>query len=162
MATALPATRVASHPLEPLNSQEIAAAVEILGAERRLGPRMRFVTITLNEPPKAAVLAYQPGNMLDREAFVILFDSETGQTYEALVSLTRQTVSAWTHVPDVQPAIMLDEFVECEAGVQASPEWQAAMRKRGVDELRPVHGRSLVGRQLRIARRTGPCGCRGR
>ena len=71
MATALPATRVAIHPLEPLNSQEIAAAVEILGAERRLGPRMRFVTITLNEPPKPAVLAYQPGNMLDREAFVI-------------------------------------------------------------------------------------------
>ena len=135
MATALPATRVASHPLKPLDSQEIAAVVEILRAERHLGPRTRFVTITLNEPPKAAVLAYQPGDVLDREAYVILFDSETGQTYEALVALTRQTVSAWTHVPDVQPAIMLDEFAECEAACKASPEWQAAMRKRGVENF---------------------------
>src|SRR5207253_4890380 len=28
--------------------------------------------------------------------------------------------------------IMLDEFLECEQACKASPEWQAAMRKRGI------------------------------
>ena len=38
-------------------------------------------------------------------------------------------------MPDVQPAIMLDEFAECEAACKANPEWQAAMRKRGVTDF---------------------------
>ena len=29
--------------------------------------------------------------------------------------LTEGRVLSWEHVPDVQPAIVLDEFVECEA-----------------------------------------------
>ena len=38
-------------------------------------------------------------------------------------------------IPDVQPAIMLDEFLECEQACKASPEWQAAMRRRGITEF---------------------------
>jgi Cu2+-containing amine oxidase len=30
---------------------------------------------------------------------------------------------------------MLDEFFECEAAVKANPEWQAAMRKRGIENF---------------------------
>jgi primary-amine oxidase len=44
-------------------------------------------------------------------------------------------VSSWAHVPDVQPAIVLDEFFECEAAVRADPGWQAAMRRRGVPDF---------------------------
>jgi primary-amine oxidase len=38
-------------------------------------------------------------------------------------------------VPGVQPALELDEFVECEAAVRADPRWQAAMKKRGVTDF---------------------------
>jgi primary-amine oxidase len=41
-------------------------------------------------------------------------------------------VVTWNYVANVQPAIMLDEFLECEQACKASPEWQAAMRKRGI------------------------------
>jgi primary-amine oxidase len=51
------------------------------------------------------------------------------------VSLSRQAVVSWEYVADVQPSIMLDEFVECEQACKASPAWQAAMRKRGITDF---------------------------
>ena len=125
----------AKHPLEPLSVEEIAAAVDILRSQRALGPRVRFVNITLHEPPKEVVLAFEARGSAEREAFAILLDNEQGRTYEAVVSLSRQTVVSWDYVPDVQPAIMLDEFLECELACKASPEWQAAMRKRGITDF---------------------------
>ncbi len=120
------------HPLEPLTIDEIATAVDILRRDRDLGPRVRFVSISLHEPPKTAVLAFPSRGALEREAFAIVLDRETGRTYEAVVSLTRSVVTTWEYIPDVQPSIMLDEFLECEQACKASPEWQAAMRKRGI------------------------------
>jgi primary-amine oxidase len=120
------------HPLEPLTVDEIANTVDILRRERNLGPHVRFVSISLHEPPKTAVLGYPSQGAIEREAFAILLDRETGRTYEAIASLTRNAVTAWEHVPDVQPSIMLDEFLECEQACKASPEWQAAMLKRGI------------------------------
>jgi primary-amine oxidase len=52
-----------------------------------------------------------------------------------VVSLSAGKVVAWRHVPGVQPAIVFDEFTECEAAVRADPRWQAAMRKRGVTDF---------------------------
>jgi primary-amine oxidase len=81
------------------------------------------------------VLAFAPGEPVARHAFAILLDDDTGQTHEAVVSLTPPAVVSWTHVPDVQPSIMLDEFLACERACKTSPEWQAAVRKRGVTDF---------------------------
>ncbi len=132
MATTLPNAVGVAHPLDPLTVDEIAAAVDIVRTERQLSARVRFVSVTLHEPAKAVVLAYPSVGAVDREAFAILLDNEAGQTYEAVISLSRRTVLSWEHVPNVQPAIMLDEFLECEQACKASPQWQAAMRKRGI------------------------------
>ena len=120
------------HPLEPLTAQEVAAAVAIVRAEHNLGEKMRFPTVVLNEPAKHAVLNFKDGDALEREAFVIILNNADGATYEAIVSLTAKAVKSWKHIPDVQPSIMLDEFIECEAAVKASPEFQEAIKKRGI------------------------------
>src|SRR5579871_3562707 len=108
MAVTAPSAIGLQHPLEPLSTDEIAATVEILRRERGLGPRVRFVSISLHEPPKDAVLAFPEQGPIERQAFVILLDNEQAQTYEAVVSLSRGTVLAWERIPDVQPSIMLD------------------------------------------------------
>ncbi len=79
------------------------------------------------------VSAYATGGAVEREAFVIVLDNERGRTYEAAVSLSRQTVLSWEHIPNVQPAIMVDEFPE--QACKANPEWQGAMRKRGITDF---------------------------
>ena len=55
-------------------------------------------------------------------------------------------------MPGVQPPIVVDEFFECEAAVRADPRWQEAMRKRGVTDFSPHHGRPVVGRATSASR----------
>ena len=123
------------HPLDPLTGDEVARAWSLVRAQDGLGSRVRVVSIALAEPPRAAL--YGPGaeHPAERAAFVVLMDSDARKTYEAVVSLTRGRLVSWTHVPGVQPAIVLDEFFECEAAVRADPGWQAAMRRRGVTDF---------------------------
>ena len=122
------------HPLEPLTAEEIAAAVAIVKAEKNLDEKVRFPTVVLKEPEKQTVLNFQPGDKIEREAFIILLNNADKATYEAVVSITAGIVTSWQHLPDVQPAIMLDEFIECENAVKASPEFQAAIAKRGITD----------------------------
>ena len=123
------------HPLDPLSAAEVERAWEIVRTERALGPRVRVIFIMLHEPAKKVVLAHRAGDAVDRAAFVVLVDSGPGKTYEAVVSLSEGRVLSWEHVPGAQPAIVLDEFVDCEAAVRADPRWQEAMRRRGITDL---------------------------
>ncbi len=123
------------HPLEPLTAKEISAAVEILRTTQNLGPSYRFVSVVLHEPPKEQIINFEGVDSTDREAFVVLLDNADGSTYEAVVSLTQKVVGSWKHVPTVQPQIMLDEMHEAEAAIKADPEFQEALRKRGVTDF---------------------------
>ena len=120
------------HPLEPLSAEEVAAAGAILKAAKGLGATARFVFVSLHEPPKAAV---QAGEKVAREAFVVLYEKAERKTYEAVVSLTERAVVSFTHIEGVQAPIMSEEFEACEELVRADPDWQAAMRRRGVEDF---------------------------
>ena len=124
----------AQHPLDPLTADEIIAAVSVLKSQRALGPRVRFETVTLEEPAKEIALGHKNGDPIERAAFIVTLDNDTASTYEAVVSITDAQVKSWKHVPDVQPRVMLDEFYECEAAVKANPEFQAAIKKRGITD----------------------------
>ncbi|NJM84990.1 MAG: primary-amine oxidase [Leptolyngbyaceae cyanobacterium SL_1_1] len=120
------------HPLEPLTPEEIKAAVSIVKTEKALTGSFRFATVTLKEPEKQRVLSFCPGDPISREVFMILLDNATATTYEAVVSLDEPRLVSWDPIPGVQPPIMLDEFVACEAAVKACPEFQSAIAKRGI------------------------------
>jgi primary-amine oxidase len=123
-----------AHPLEPLSADEVRLAVSVLRDSGKVTPTTRFVSVMLKEPPKAAVLspASQP---LPREALAVLFDNAANSCYEATVSIATRSVLAWKHVPGVQPTMTIDEQVECEQAVLASPEFKAALKKQyGTDD----------------------------
>ncbi|MGG0544559.1 primary-amine oxidase [Priestia aryabhattai] len=124
-----------NHPLEPLTADEIKNAVRILKKEQKISEYVRFVTVVLKEPAKDIVLAYVSGEKINREAFMILLDNESGNTYEAVVSLTSQSVVSWEHIPGVQAGIMLDEFEECEQVVKNNEEFRIALQKRDITDV---------------------------
>ncbi|HEX4205499.1 MAG TPA: primary-amine oxidase [Ktedonobacteraceae bacterium] len=126
------------HPLEPLTGAEITAAVEIMRQERNISEHYRFVSVNLDEPPKAVVLNFKPGDAWERAAFIVLLDSASGATYEAIVSLSARTVTSWRHIPGVQPAIIPDELAECENLLKAHPGFQAALARRGITDMNQV------------------------
>src|SRR4030095_9584137 len=115
MASTTTQTTLSVHPLDPLSAAEIARAWEIMRKERELGTRVRVIFVMLHEPAKHVVLQHRPGDAVERAAFVVLVDSATGKTYEAVVSVSAGHVLSWEHVPGVQLGILLDEFLGGEA-----------------------------------------------
>jgi primary-amine oxidase len=133
MATNIP------HPLEPLSAAEVQQAVQLLQTHGKVTPTTRFVSVSLKEPPKEAVHGFTGRDAVPREAFAVLFDNGTNVCHEASVSLTKNQVLASREVRGVQPTMTIDEQIECEQAVLASPEFKAALKKHyGVDDTRLV------------------------
>jgi primary-amine oxidase len=126
----------ARHPLDPLEPEEIRLAVAILRDVRTLASSCKFVSVALNEPSKAQVLHPADGPAITREARMVLLDRATGAGYEAVVNLAARSVPRFEALPKgVQPPIMMDEFGECEEAAKKSPEFRAAMKKRGIEDM---------------------------
>jgi len=124
------------HPLDPLSPAEIARAVAIVRGSDQAPRDLRFVSVTLHEPSKEVLAGHAPGRPVVREVFLILIDHATGQAAEAVVDLKQEQVRSFQKLPPgVQPAVMADEFAECEEAVKRSPEFLAALKKRGVADV---------------------------
>jgi len=126
-------------PLAPLSPDEIVQGVAIIRDSEQIPKKSRFVTFTLREPTRDIVAQHAPGKPFPREAFVVLLDNATGRALEAVVDLRTNKLSSLKKLPHgVQPAIMADEFVECEAAVKRSSAFQEALKKRGVTDVELV------------------------
>ena len=121
------------HPLDPLSSDEISQAVAIFRADDRARPDMRFVSVSLHEPPKDELASIQPGQPFRREAFIVALDPREHMTYEAVVSVTAGSVVSWRAVPGVRAPITPGEYAECGRVVRADPRFLAGLERRGID-----------------------------
>jgi primary-amine oxidase len=134
----LPRERTARrHPLEPLSAEEIHLAAAVVRAGSLWRSTTRFVYISLAEPFKEDVLAFERevGTRPERLARVVGRDAPSRATIEVTVSLDRGQVMEERTVPGVQPSVTIEEFVATEELVRADPRWQEAMRARGVTDF---------------------------
>jgi primary-amine oxidase len=123
----------APHPLAPLTAAEIEAAASAVKAAKGLGETARFVYISLYEPSKHEVIAFEQGGPVpDRLAKVVIRERAEHATYEGIVKLPGGEVVDYKRVPGVQPSVMFEEFMAAEDIVRKDPRWQEAMRKRGI------------------------------
>ncbi len=140
----------ASHPLARLTAVEVASNREILRAAGVASDATAFALVDLVEPHKADVLA---GRSIPRRVQTLLLHRETGETTEAVVDLdARAVVTART--VDVeregQPPILLEEFDRVEELLWAHDGWQAAMRRRGIEDMRLVRISALSAGRFEI------------
>ncbi|MEN3334707.1 MAG: primary-amine oxidase [Blastocatellia bacterium] len=127
-----------THPLDSLSGDEIAATVEVLKASGKTTEASRYATIMLREPPKAEVLAFKPGSSFRREAFAVVYERAANKTFEAVVDLNKKSLLSWKAMPGVQPAFLIEDFLLVQQIVTKDPQWQAAMRKRGITDFKNV------------------------
>lgn len=121
------------HPLSPLTPQEIERASQAAKAYVQGTTRLRFASVNLYEPDKRLITSGTAHDAIARDAFVIALDPDTCTTHEFVVSLDRNEVESHRELKDVQPSIMLDEFLQCEEAVKTDPGYQAALSRRGIE-----------------------------
>ncbi len=128
-----------AHPLNPLTADEVRQAAAILRRDRGVGGTWRFASIELKEPSKGALAILEAGQQADRpasrEAIVVCWDRADGQAYRAVVSLTRDEVTQWEHLPGQQPNMTVDEWHECDEMLRAHPALAEALARRGITDM---------------------------
>ncbi|MGN6174393.1 MAG: hypothetical protein ACTHPS_15850, partial [Streptosporangiaceae bacterium] len=67
-------TNAVRHPLDPLSGHEIRRAAGILRSDGRASAALRFVSVSLHEPPKSAVASGRLGQVFAREAFIVALE----------------------------------------------------------------------------------------
>jgi primary-amine oxidase len=157
-----------NHPLEPLSAAEIRQAAAIVRRDRGVGDGWRFASIELKEPAKADLSALESGARTRREAIVVCWNRGDGQAYRAVVSLTRDEVASWEHLPGRQPNMTVDEWHECDVMLRSAPAFIRALERRGITDLSRVlsdmwaYGAAVVPPRY-AGRRIGWCDvwCRG-
>jgi primary-amine oxidase len=119
-----------THPLQPLNSSEMRAAVELLQSLPSFISTTRIISITLKEPAKQLVYSWPDAGTPDREAIAMLFDNAANAASTATLNLSAGKVVQIEQAPaGVQPTLSMDEQVECEQAVLASEEFKAALKR---------------------------------
>lgn len=136
------------HPLDPLSPEELRTAIDVLRTEGRVTETMRFPVVTLKEPNKADVLAHRPGDAMTRQAFVSAFDRATNETHEAIIGLAAKKTVSWKAIPGVQPPVLVEEYEAAARIVREDARWQAAMKRRGVEDLPKVQLDAWAGGAL--------------
>lgn len=130
------AAQTAKHPLDSLTAPEYWAVYDALKASGHVDTNSRFPLINLREPPKKEVLAWKPGQPFRREALVVVRQSP--KTFEAVVDIGSHKVISWQEIQGVQPNLTGDEILGVNEEVKANPEWQAAMKLRGITDYGTV------------------------
>ena len=101
-----------SHPLDPLTPAEIEAAARAVTAAAGLAPSARFVYVSLYEPAKADVIAFEAGGPApERQVKVVIRERAERASYEGIVAVDHAAVRSWRRVDGVQPPVMFEEFL---------------------------------------------------
>ncbi len=123
------------HPLAALTPAEISAAVAAVRDTGRLTDAARFAYVGLVEPDKAAVRAHRPGDPVVRRVRCSIVPGPECSVVEAVVELPGAVVVEWHEVEGMRPGLMFEESMFAIDVCQKSPEWQAAMHRRGITDL---------------------------
>jgi primary-amine oxidase len=160
-----------THPLQRLGADEMRLARGVLAEHGLVGEHTRFAYLGLEEPPKQEVLAFRPGEPVERRVRAILLDTDTGAAADTVVSLTRAVVDSLVKLDtarDGQPPIMREDLVAIDEIVKGDKvAWEGWRLLVGFDaregltlhqlslEDRPVVYRASIAEMMGPLRRPG-------
>ncbi|HEX3745614.1 MAG TPA: primary-amine oxidase [Bryobacteraceae bacterium] len=121
----------APHPLSPLTADEIRAAARIFRSAPQFPAGAQFSILTLDEPPKAQVLAKVP---IPRRAFAVIYDHAGDHTFETVANLATGALDSWKEIPGVEPPIDSIDSDLADRIVRSDPRWARAMRAHGIHD----------------------------
>ncbi len=127
-------TEATLHPLEMLRGPEIEAAVQLVRDTGRLTEAARFAYIGLAEPEKDAMVAFAEGTPVARRVRLVIVPGPQASVIEVVVDLTAGAVDSWEERAETRPALLFEESMFAIVACKEHPDWQAAMRRRGITD----------------------------
>lgn len=122
------------HPLDALEADEIVRAAAILRAAGETDDATPILSLTLEPPAKAAVLAWSAGESFTRQARAVVRRERV--TREILVDLDAGEVVSVKAVPGPgQPPMSLDEIFGAITVTTGHPEMRAGLARRGITDF---------------------------
>ncbi len=128
-----------AHPLDPITGDEIRTAVAC-SSRPTTASKADFV-FRAPAPARAhkdVVLARASGAPVDREVEALLVPPGRLEAIEVVVSVTAGEITSWTVYPGMRPALLFGEALAAIIGVKEDPDWQAAMRRRDIEDFDKV------------------------
>ncbi len=119
---------------DALSEGEIRQAVAAVRAASTTSA-MRFVTVSLQEPDKARVVAGAPA---PRVAMVVTYEATGDVLREFLVALPSSRVLSTRTVLNAQPMLSSEDARLADSILRADPRWVAALARRGITDLSRV------------------------
>lgn len=123
----------ARDPLDPLTWEEYWTVLEVLQEADHLDSETRFSMVNLQEPDKALVRQWSPGDPIPRSAFAVVRQGTS--SYEAIVDLKERQLTSWTELEDVQPNWLMEELFAMTDEIKKNDDFLEAMRRRGIEDL---------------------------
>jgi primary-amine oxidase len=151
----------ATHPLDPIQADEIRAAVAAVRASGKITEGALFASVTLEEPSRSAVAAHRAGQPFDRRVRLTIVPGPEASVIEALVALPTAEIVVWTERDGVRPALLFDDAYRATIVLRADPDWREAMRLRGITDFEKVQidpwPTGCFGRPIEDGRRIVRC-----
>ncbi len=121
-----------NHPLEMLTSDEVARAVEVLRASRRIGDDALFASIVLHEPSKEALRSWKAGDPVERRVRAVIVPDAGCRVVEAVVNVSTGEIESFNDVDNVRPTLLMHEAALAIGTIRSHPEFLAALERRGL------------------------------
>ncbi len=129
------ATSEALRVFDALSAQEISTAIAATRADARVPRDSRIVSVTLEEPAKAKVLAAEA---IARTARVVTYLAPSEALFETLVEIEAQRVRSTRRVSGRQPLLGVADSRAADAIVSGDARWKAALARRGITDMKRV------------------------
>jgi len=137
LASSLLSAQAPRHPLDGLSGAEHWAAYDAIRSHWKTDSTTRYAYMGLQEPSKAEVLAWRPGQPFRREAKVHLV--QAGKGYEAIVDLLGKKVLSWKESPGRQYMVLESESDDVHQLLINDERIKKALRGRGYDDFDLIH-----------------------
>lgn len=133
------APNMVAHPYDPLNKDELTAAVNVLKRAGKLSKDVSLVYLGLNEPTKEQALRFKPGDTIHRQAFAVVYDINLNKTNEASIDLQNNKLASWTARQGVQPMQLEEDTPLGTDLLNREPLWRQGLERRGITDPAEVH-----------------------
>ncbi|MFI5932256.1 primary-amine oxidase [Actinoplanes sp. NPDC051494] len=124
-----------THPLDPPSAGEISLAVATARADGRLGERTRFWGAYLDEDHARRVVAgTEPAGEVKIGLVAMDYSGSAAWEIDVLLASESRCLD-WRPIDPRRPGITSDEARAAAKACRESPEFRAALAKRGIDDV---------------------------